>query len=102
MSKLIRKPAKPIKLSNNDKAAQRLAALLVSGRTLTIPAAWGYITVGAYTPAVGAGGFAVYGYRTDNFSAAEFTGPCAAEAASQQAVAICGSTRVFEACRKAK
>ena len=54
---------KPVKLSNNDKAAQRLTTLLVSGRTLTIPAAWGYVTVGAYTPAVGAGGFAVYGYR---------------------------------------
>ena len=93
---------KPVKLSNNDKAAQRLTTLLVSGRTLTIPAAWGYITVGAYTPAVGAGGFAVYGYRTDNFSAAEFTGPHAAEAAGRQAVAVCGSTRVFEACRKAK
>ena len=93
---------KPVKLSNNDKAAQRLTTLLVSGRTLTIPAAWGYVTVGAYTPAVGAGGFAVYGYRTDNFNAAEFSGPHAAEAAGRQAVAICGSTRVFEACRKAE
>ena len=94
--------AKPIKFTNNDKAALRLAALIASGRTLTIPAAWGYVTVGAYTPAVGAGGFAVYGYRTDNFNAAEFTGPHAAEAACRQAVAVCGSTRVFEACRKAK
>lgn len=94
--------SKPVKLTNNDKAALRLAALITSGRTLAIPAAWGYVTVGAYTPAVGAGGFAVYGYRIDNFNAAEFTGPHAAEAAGRQAVAVCGSTRVFDACRKVK
>ena len=94
--------SKPAKLTNNDKAAQRLAALIASGRILTIPAAWGYVTVGTYTPAVGASGFAVYGYRTGNFNAAEFTGPHAAEAASRQAVAVCGSTRVFDACRKVK
>ena len=93
---------KPVKLTNNDKAVLRLAALIESGRTITVDAAWGYVTVGRYTPAVGPQGFAVYGYRTGNFNAAEFTGPHAAEAASRQAVAVCGSTRVFDACRKVK
>ena len=49
------------KLSHNEKAAARAAALLKAGVTLTVPAFRGYYTAGAYTPAVGPGGFAVYG-----------------------------------------
>ena len=96
------KALKPVKLTNNDKAALRLAALIESGRTIKVDAAWGYVTVGRYTPAVDPQGFAVYGYRTDNFTGAEFTGPTASAAAARQAVAVCGSTRVFDACRRAK
>jgi len=86
------------KLSHNEKAAARAAALLKAGVTLTVPAFRGYYTAGAYTPAVGPGGFAVYGYSGAEQPAREFTGRDALESAAFALVHSCGSTRLREAC----
>lgn len=96
MKKKITKP------NNNQKAAARAAALLRSGLVLTVDAFRGYYTAGAYTPAVGARGFAVYGYAGAEQPAREFTGRDALESAAFALVHSCGSTRLREACVKAE
>ena len=90
---------------HDTKAVALLEAELVAGATVTVHAAYGYYTVGAYTPAVGAGGYAVYGYGGffgigDVVPAREYTGPNAAHLAAMAAVRSCGSTRANEAARK--
>lgn len=90
--------AKPAKISNNQKAVNRLVALLLAGKTVTVQAYSGYYTVGKYAPAVGPGGFAVYGYGRGTIPAQEYTSAVAANDAAWAVVSSCGSTRVREAC----
>lgn len=82
------------KLSNNEKAAQRLATVLATGRVVSVEAFWGRYTVGAYTPAVGAGGYVLYGYGVRGPTEVVRGDPLSA---GRAAVELCGSTRVREA-----
>jgi len=85
------------KLTNNEKAVQRAMVALERGVVLTVDAPRGYYTAGRYTPAVGEGGFAVYGYKSALIPAREFKGQSAIECAAWALVSSCGSTRVREA-----
>lgn len=58
----MRATKKATKLTHNEKAVQRAVVALNAGAVLTVHAPRGYYTAGRYTPAVGSGGFAVYGY----------------------------------------
>lgn len=88
-------------MTNNEKAVARASKVIEAGKVLTVSAPRGYYTAGNYTPAVGAKGFAVYGYAAANIPAREFTGLGASEHAAWALVNSCGSTRVREACIKA-
>mgnify|MGYP000538270434 CR=1 FL=1 len=89
-------------MTNNEKAVTRAIKVIESGKVLTVSAPRGYYTAGSYTPAVGAKGFAVYGYATGTIPAREFTGFSASGHAAWALVNSCGSTRVREACIKAE
>jgi hypothetical protein len=94
-----RKPRKP---TNNEKAVMRVRDALLKGAVLTVHASSGLYTVGAYTPAVGPRGFAVYGYGRETIPARAYTGanpvdPQLAEGAAWAVVHACGSTRAREA-----
>lgn len=95
----------PRKLSNDEKAMGRVLDVIKSGKVLTVSASSGYYTVGAYTPAVGPRGFAVYGYggvgRDRANPAREFTGTDAATSAAWAIVSSCGCTRAREAAIRA-
>lgn len=96
---MLKASKKPRKLSNNEKAVGFVTSMIRAGAVLTIHASSGYYTIGAYTPAVGPHGFAVYGYggygRT--IPAREFVGYHAAHEAAWAIVDSCGSTRAREA-----
>lgn len=85
------------KISNNEKAANRIKNILATGAVVTVHAYMGYYTVGKFTPAIGEGGFAVYGYGKGVIPAREFTGVGAIDRAAWAVVSSCGSTRTREA-----
>lgn len=88
--------------SHDERAAARAAEALRAGLTLTVEARRGYYTAGPYTPAVGEGGHAVYGYGgAEGPPAREYVGPRSAEEAAEALVRSCGSTRTREACVEA-
>ena len=93
--KKVRKP------SRDEIVATRIAAAIVAGAVLTVHAAYGYYTVGAYTPAVGPRGYAVYGYggsvREPALPAREYVTSDAAMRAGWAVVSSCGSTRARDA-----
>lgn len=92
MTKLVKK------MTNDEKATARVLAVLRAGGVLKVEAASGYYTAGAYTPAVGPRGFAVYGYGSRSVVAArEYAGPDAVSSAAWAVVSSCGSTRAREA-----
>lgn len=89
-------------LSYDERAAARAAEALRAGLLLTVNARRGYYTAGPYTPAVGEGGHAVYGYDgAEGPPAREYSGPDSAVEAAWALVRSCGSTRVREACLEA-
>ena len=89
-------------ITHNERAVARAAEVLRSGLLLTVDARRGYYTAGPYTPAVGKGGHAVYGYdRAEGPPAREYSGLDSAVEAAWALVRSCGSTRVRDACLKA-
>lgn len=84
-------------MSRDEKAMVRVKAELEAGATLTVHAASGYYTAGAFTPAVGPRGFAVYGYGPGAVPAREFAESDASFRAAWAIVTSCGSTRAREA-----